>query len=275
MMMATGCKTPAEPGIPSVSVVITDALGVTRTVTTDASGVYTATNVPSGTAVVDVVNSTLPAGYVDTTLADPSNVTVVPGVVNNAGKDGYQPRGTVVGTVFRDDDGDGVQNGAEPGIPSVSVVITDALGVTRTVTTDASGVYTATNVPSGTAMVDVVNSTLPAGYVDTTLADPSNVTVSPGVVNNAGKDGYQPRAAVYGHLFVDMDGDAIQDAGEPNLPNVSVVITDVPGCDADGDIGREWQLHRDGAGGQHDGGCGEAARCRRAMWTRRRRTRRR
>ena len=223
-----GAQNGAEPNLSGVSVVITDALGVTQTVTSDASGNYTAT-VPAGSTTADVVEATLPVGYTQTAGVDSSTVNVPSGSVTSIFDDGYQPRGTVVGTVFRDDDGNGVQNGAEPGIPSVSVVITDALGVTRTVTTDANGVYTATNVPSGTANVDVVNSTLPAGYVDTTLVDPSSVTVSPGVVNNAGKDGYQPQAAVFGHLFVDTDGNGAQNGAEPNLSGVSVVITDALG----------------------------------------------
>ena len=89
-------------------------------------------------------------------------MTVVPGVVNNAGKDGYQPRGTVFGHLFVDTDGNGAQNGAEPNLSGVSVVITDALGVTQTVTSDASGNYTAT-VPAGSTTADVVEATLPVG----------------------------------------------------------------------------------------------------------------
>ena len=165
-----GAQNGAEPNLSGVSVVITDALGVTRTVTSDASGNYTAT-VPAGSTTADVVEATLPTGYAQTAGVDPSTVNVPSGSVTSIFDDGYQPRGTVTGTVFRDDDGNGVQNGAEPGIPSVSVVITDALGVTRTVTTDANGVYTATNVPSGTAVVDVVNATLPAGVVQTAGTD--------------------------------------------------------------------------------------------------------
>ena len=223
-----GVQDPGDAGIPSVSVVITDALGVTRTVTTDASGVYMATNVPSGTAVVDVVNATLPAGYVDTTLVDPSSVTVTPGVVSNAGKDGYQPRGTVFGHLFVDTDGNGAQNGAEPNLNGVSVVITDALGVTRTVTSDASGYYTAT-VPAGSTTSDIVDSTLPAGYAQTAGVDPSTVNVPSGSVTSIFDDGYQPRGTVFGHLFVDTDGNGAQNGAEPNLSGVSVVITDALG----------------------------------------------
>jgi uncharacterized repeat protein (TIGR01451 family) len=189
-----GDQDPGEPGLPGVTVMITDSQGVMTTTVTIAGGFYTFTNVPSGTAIVDVVNSTLPAGYVDTTNVDPSSVTVNPGVVNNAGKDGYQPRGDVTGVVFEDTNGNQIQDPGEPGLPGVTVLITDSQNVTRTVLTGPTGVYTATGVPSGTAIVDVVNSTLPAGYVDTTNVDPSSVTVNPGVVNDAGKDGYQPQA---------------------------------------------------------------------------------
>ena len=220
-----GVQNGAEPGIPSVSVVITDALGVTRTVTTDASGVYTATNVPSGAAMVDVVNATLPAGVVQTAGTDPSSVSVIPGVVNNAGKDGYQPQAAVFGHLFVDTDGDGAQNGAEPNLSGVSVVITDALGVTRTVTSDASGNYTAT-VPAGSTTADVVEATLPVGYAQTAGVDPSTVNVPSGSVTSIFDDGYQPRGTVIGTVFRDDDGNGVQNGAEPGIPSVSVVITD-------------------------------------------------
>ena len=224
-----GVQDLGEPGIPSVSVVITDALGVTRTVTTDANGVYTATNVPSGTAVVDVVNSTLPAGYVDTTLADTSNVTVSPGMVNDAGKDGYQPRGQVVGVVYTDVNGDGLFTpGTDTPLPGVQVVITDVLGVTRTVTTDIGGNYTAT-VPSGSTIVDVVDATLPPGYVSTSgTTDPTTVTVPPG--GTARDDnGYILPARIGDSVWLDLNGDGLQTANEPGLAGVVVELHNAGG----------------------------------------------
>ncbi len=105
---------------------------------------------PSGTATVDVVNSTLPAGVTQTVGTDPSTVTVNPGVVNNAGEDGYRQIGDVTGTVFLDVNGNGNKDAGE-GLPNVQVVITDSQGLTQTETTDANGLYTFTQVTSGTA----------------------------------------------------------------------------------------------------------------------------
>ena len=132
--------------------------------------------------------------------------------MNNAGKDGYQPLGTVYGHLFVDTDGNGAQNGGEPNLSGVSVVITDALGVTRTVTSDASGNYTAT-VPAGSTTADMVDSTLPAGYAQTAGGDPSTVNVPSGSVTSIFDDGYQPRGTVTGTIFRDDDGDGVQDPG--------------------------------------------------------------
>ncbi|HAX77762.1 MAG TPA: hypothetical protein DCY88_18470, partial [Cyanobacteria bacterium UBA11372] len=46
---------------------------------------------------------------------------------------------------------------------------------------------------------------------------------------SAGNDGYFKPATVTGHVYLDTDGDGTQDAGEPNLPNINVLITDANG----------------------------------------------
>ena len=56
--------------------------------------------------------------------------------------------------VFFDADRDGIQDAGEPGIPGVSVVITDSAGISQTLTTDANGDYSAT-VPAGDTDIDI------------------------------------------------------------------------------------------------------------------------
>ena len=109
---------------------------------------------------------------------DPTTVNVTGGVSVDAGLDGYQSpanTGTVTGVVFDDVDGSGVQDPGEAGLPGVSVVVN---GVT--VTTGTDGTYTATGVPAGPVVVDVVDATVPAGRVITTGNDPTTVTVTAG-----------------------------------------------------------------------------------------------
>jgi fimbrial isopeptide formation D2 family protein len=297
-----GTQDAGEPGLPGVSVIVTNG-SFTQTVVTDSSGKYTAVGVPVGTATVDVVDSTLPAGVTQTAGTDPSSVTVVAGQTANAGIDGYRPNppvavndsastpantpvtlpllgndsasgsntldpssvrfptdgqpagstvspdgktltipgqgvfeiqpdgtvkftpeagftgpvspikytvndsagnpsnpatinvtvgpvGTLNGVVFRDDNGNGVKDASEPGLPGVQVKVTNPAGFDQTVTTDSSGTYTVPNVPLGDVTVDVVDSTLPTGATQTAGTDPNVVTVVAGN-NDAGTDGYR------------------------------------------------------------------------------------
>ncbi|HPL75024.1 MAG TPA: SdrD B-like domain-containing protein, partial [Candidatus Sumerlaeota bacterium] len=69
-------------------------------------------------------------------------------------------------------------------------------------------------------------TTLPAGSVLTAGSDPQTVIVPGG--SNAATDpvGYQQQGTISGHIFNDINGNGVQDAGEPDLSGVDVVITD-------------------------------------------------
>jgi hypothetical protein len=188
-----------------VSVTITAQNGQTFLVVTDASGLYMATNIPPGTALIDVVDSTLPPGVTHTIAGtDPSTAFVPSGGAVNAGIDGYLPtitppggpNGSVTGLVFLDNNGNGAQDSNEPGLPGVSVLVTAANGQIVSAVTDSTGVYTVSGVAPGAATVDVVNSTLPPNLVQTAGTDPSSVVVPAGGVGNAGIDGYRPEVIV-------------------------------------------------------------------------------
>jgi len=197
-----GVQGPGEAGIPGVSVTIIAASGQTLLVTTDANGFYTAVNVPAGSATIDVLDQTLPSGVTHTIAGvDPSTVSVPSGGSVDAGIDGYAPSttvpsgppGAVTGVVFLDNNGNGGQDGNEPGLPGVSVLITAANGQIFSAITGPTGIYSVTGVAPGTASVDVVNSTLPPNMTQTAGVDPSTVVVPSGGVGNAGIDGYRPQ----------------------------------------------------------------------------------
>ena len=94
----------------------------------------------------------------------------------------------------------------------------------QTVVTDASGIYTASGVPAGSVAVDIVEASLPAGSVQTAGVDPTTVTVTGGATADAGADGFQQRGGVSGVVFSDVNGNGAQDAGEPGLSGVSVMV---------------------------------------------------
>jgi hypothetical protein len=108
------------------------------------------------------------------------------------------------GVVFEDTNGNGIRDEGEPGIEGVEVVITDSVGTTYTVTTDGNGEYMQTVAP-GTVTIDIVDGSLPPGYVLTLGEDPSTVEVP---VNGEATDldGYRP----------------------PSPPTVNIVDTTLP-----------------------------------------------
>ncbi|PSG95184.1 SdrD B-like domain-containing protein, partial [Mesoflavibacter zeaxanthinifaciens] len=122
-----------------------------------------------------------------------------------------------------DTNGNGVQDAGEEGIAGVDVVVTDVDGNPTTVTTDANGDWTATDIPVGDATVDVDETTLPADITDTlttTGSDPETVTVVEGT-NTTTDDGYAPEPCPDA---TDTDGDGLTDCEEitgiddPNTP---------------------------------------------------------
>ena len=222
-----GTQQADEPDLSGVDVVITDSLNNDIRLTSDADGNYSV-SVPTGTATVDVDETTLPAGYLQTAGTDPDTVTVPAGGSVNAGDDGYQPRGTIEGHLFIDENGDGVQNAGEPNLSGIDVIITDAAGDTQTVTTDDNGDWSA-DVSAGEATADVDETTLPPGYVQTAGTDPSSADVPSGGTADAGDDGYQRRNGVIrDFVWNDRNGDGLQDPDEPGLEGV-VVYLDLDG----------------------------------------------
>ncbi|MDU0478566.1 SdrD B-like domain-containing protein [Staphylococcus chromogenes] len=81
---------------------------------------------------------------------------------------GVKPLATIKGTVFKDEDGDGKNAGADSPIGGQTVQLIGANGqVVATTTTAADGSYTFTDQVPGTYSIKVVN--YPAGLVPTTL----------------------------------------------------------------------------------------------------------
>jgi hypothetical protein len=123
--------------------------------------------------------------------------------------------GTVAGKVFRDDNGNGSQDGGEPGMSGVTVSLS---GVGQK-TTDGNGNYSFTaNAPANYT----VSVTPPAGHDCTT---PCSVNISLQVdqtttVNFA----LRPRASIAGKVFHDTNNNGVQDAGESGVGSVTVTL---------------------------------------------------
>ncbi len=140
--------------------------------------------------------------------------------------------------VWYDVDGDGIQDGEEPGKPGITVTLRNGTGVVDTLFTNGDGYYTFTNVIPGNYYIKVEK---PAGWeyspfqnpaapdndsdsdVDETSGGTGYFTLNPGQVDKTQDAGMYPLPATIGdRVWHDLDGDGIQDAGEPGLAGATV-----------------------------------------------------
>ena len=184
-------------------------------------------------------------------------VVLCPGDVFLNADFGYQPpasqNNSVGNYVWLDADADGAQDGTEYGIPGVTVALVADLNsngawdmgepIIGTTVTDASGGYLFAGLPDGKYLV-WVNDTdnvlagkaqtydsdgLGTPHISAVDLDSTGVNAVP--VNNTDQDfGYRPlgqtaTAGLIGdRVWLDIDGDGVQDAGEPGLEGVRVEL---------------------------------------------------
>ncbi len=241
-----GFQDVGEPGIGNVDLNLwldngdntfnpaTDTLVGTQT--TGADGGYIFTGLAPGTYFVDVVDATVPAGYThivaNQSLADPTGpITLAAGEFNENADFAYYkaPGGSnaVIGdSVWYDYDADGIRDPNEPGIPGVTVTVTDSNNVTYTGVTDANGNYTIV-VPTGPTLTYTVQPTagLPGGLTATTPAPQGVPPLAPGQQYLDADFGYDSNTllgVIGNQVWKDTTPDGIFGAGEPGLPGVSV-----------------------------------------------------
>jgi len=169
-----------EPGLAGQTVTLVNKLGkVVATTTTDHAGIYTFTNVPGGTYYKVVFPTTVDGmPLVQKGVGTPD---VDSDANQHTGKTdffklghsetrreidaGYaDPRTAgLTGRMFKDTDGDNTELAAdgnfEPGLPGQTVLLLDGNhNVVATTTTDHAGIYTFTNLPAGTYVVQFPTS---------------------------------------------------------------------------------------------------------------------
>lgn len=256
-----GVQDPGEPGVPGVTVVLRDVAGdeVDRT-TTDGDGEYLFDGLPLGAKVVEFTD--LPDGQTfsapgvgadravdsdaDPTTGRTGTVTLTPAAPDLTDVDAGlvappPPSGSIGDRVWSDDDRDGLQDPGEPGVPGVTVALRDGAGteVDRT-TTDGDGAYRFDGLPAGDYSVGFED--FPDGAVLTTPrvgddrardsdADPGTgrtppVSLTDAAPGEAGLDaGLLPLLGSIGsRVWDDRDRDGRQDADEPGVPGVTVVL---------------------------------------------------
>ena len=196
------------------------------TETTDGTGAYDFTDVVPGDYVVTVTDTgaVIPPSNL-TGGTDPDPVVLSAGEDFNGADFGYQPTGSIGDFVWLDLDGDGVQDGgAEAGIAGVTVdlyndvdgsgTVTGGDTLVGTETTDGTGAYDFTDVVPGAYVVTVTDTgaVIPPSNL-TGGTDPDPVVLSAGEDFNGADFGYQPTGSIGDFVWLDLDGDGVQDGG--------------------------------------------------------------
>ncbi|SDH05626.1 SdrD B-like domain-containing protein [Psychroflexus sediminis] len=243
----TGNQDSGEPGIANIPVEIRTSLSDTINLATDAAGNWSI-RVPAGTteSLIDENAPGFPTGASQTEGNNPTTTEVVNGQTYEE-FDGFLGSGILRGHLYFDEDGNGVQDIGEADMPDVDVEIIDSFGNVTILVTDVNGDWSV-EVPAGNTFsnIDQQDPDFPQGAVQTEGTDPTLTQVIAGNDILSDIDGFfetdpELEGTLSGHLYSDTNGNGTQDAGEPNLPNIDVQITDTFGevtlleTDANGD----------------------------------------
>ncbi len=258
-----GVQDAGEYGLENVDVTITylGANGVVgggddevHVATTGPDGVYVVTDLPGGQYLIDVDETTLPtAGMtpswdLDDGISSPDGVWIGPLGENEDKRDvdfGYTGTGSIGDTVWFDRNGDGVVDATEYGLEGIDVTVTyygpdgtpgGGDDVVYTATTAADGTYLVSNLPAGSYLIEVDTTDLPAGMAATYDEDGgtdsiATVTLGDGENHLTADFGYNGAGSIGDTVWLDRNGDGVQDPGETGIEGVIVELT-WPGEDA-------------------------------------------
>ena len=250
-----GVQDPGELGVAGVVVTLYDAAdAVVDSTMTDVNGAYGFADLVPG---VYHVGFAIPPGYVaspqdqgDDALdsdADPATGMAIPTTLVAGENDltwdlGIYPQAPLPASlgdfVWLDVNANGVQDVGELGVPGVSVALYDAANVAvGLTTTDVNGEYAFTGLTPG---VYHLGFAIPLGYVaspqdrggndarDSDVNAASGRTIPTTLV--AGENdltwdlGIYSPASLGDFVWLDVDADGIQDAGEPGVAGVRVTL---------------------------------------------------
>lgn len=201
----------------------------------------TGCQIPSGgtlTLTFDVtVNNPFPTGQTEVTNVAATTTRQLPIQITATRTDPVENptagSASAGGRLWFDVDGDGSQDVGESGFANVEVVLKDRFGTpVATAMTDGNGRYLFTGVEPGTGYYVEAASGLPPGLVQTfPTGQPANRTTPFDLVDGQtytqGDIGYRTGAttAAFGdRVWVDADGDGVQDTGEIGLGGVAMSL---------------------------------------------------
>ena len=241
-----GVLDPGETPIPGTTVTLTGTDGAANPVsvstTTGANGMYRFAELLPGTYTIAEAQ---PAGFLDGTdsagtaggtvgddkIAAMTLASSTTSVNNNFGE--LVPA-SISGAVFEETLGQPTPVGQKP-IPGTTIALTctDDLGapVNLTTTSAADGSYRFDGLRPGTCLI---TQTQPPGFVSAANTPATEIPVSlTGGSMSTGNYFGELRVGLIGNLvWEDLDGDGIQDPGEPGIADVTITLTGPAGSGA-------------------------------------------
>lgn len=255
-----GIQDGGEPGINGVSVNLSGTDGLSNPVNLSAvtagGGFYAFNTLLPGDYVISF---TLPSANhfftepdatadnddsdADQTTGDTPSITLLSGDNNNDVDAGIYQGATISDLVWEDLNGNGIQDGGEPTLGGISVSLSGTDGASNAVNlgpiaTNGTGNYLFDQLPPGTYTITF--GPLPANFYfsddnqtgDASDSDPDPLTgIVPAetVISNQVVDdvdaGVFEAVSIGDYVWEDMNGNGIQDGGEPPLDGVTVSIS--------------------------------------------------
>ena len=248
-----GVQDEGEENLAGVNVTATPPAGSgeqPRTVKTDADGKWRVDGLTPG--VEYTVSFELPEGYkaTDALVGEDrgvdsnglrSTVTLQPGEYNDTYDLGVFQPASIGDFVWKDTNGNGIQDEGEPAVPNTIVRVTGPNGETHTTATDKDGKWSVDGLTPGVEYT--VEFTPPAGYQVTKPEEgddrakdsnplSSTVSLKPGENNTTYDLGLVKPASIGDRVWVDENENGIQDENEKNgVPNARVTVTAPEGVD--------------------------------------------
>ena len=235
-----GIRDNQEPGIP-IEVQLRDDQGnLISSMNTEPTGFYGFTGLPPGDYSVLIDPALLPDAYTQTFdfdgLATPHQVFFPVPAGSSVGNInfGYIGPAEVYGEVWEDQNGNGIRDNQEPGIP-IEVQLRDDQGnLISSKDTEITGFYDFTGLPPGDYSVLIDPALLPDAYTQTFdfdgLESPNQIFFPVPAGGSVGglNFGYIGPAEVYGEVWEDQNGNGIRDNQEPGIP-IEVQLRDDQG----------------------------------------------
>ena len=253
-----GTRDAGEPGIAGTIIRLTGTddrgIAVVLNTTTDASGAYVFPNLRPATYTV---TETQPATFQDGretvgSLGGSAAINdVISGIALKPGDAGAnynfgELQFGLSGTVYEDNNNDGIQGPDEPGIAGVVITVTgnDAQGnpVNLTATTDAQGRYSFPSVPPSGPAGYTITEVQPAAYLEGRAtpgntggsANPNGNVITGVILGNGGPTngsnynfGELKPASLAGGVYEDSNNNGSRDTGEPAIVGTTVRLTGI------------------------------------------------